>query len=866
MFMRMYSIVRPAVHLSALHPKTTVVLAVAFAVCAMFGAIRLRPTASLHEMFGSDDPTTAALRVIVEEFNSVDNLLVIATTKSTDSKTILRGKLLTFAKSLDAAIRVDPDLSDRVTSIDYGGEPLGRRREFLKQVILPCGLLYLSDTQFTSFLKRLTPQHIRAQMAKNEALMAAPGVAADVSARTILQDPLRLYDFISEQFPFAEPLVVKSGPGLRLSHDGSSLLIRISGTRSVNELEFSRDLVRDIKALVDRINIDDLTVEYSGPYAIAARSERLIRKDMISSINLTVILIFILFMLVYRSVREFFLAMTVVAFGILIGFGIFSVFRGTINPATAVAGAVLCGLGVDYSIHLFAHARNSMLESGSSCKAINHSIDVIGISILTAGMTSLIGFYSVAQANEMVLRDFGLLCVLGLCGVLLASFTLLPALYVLWGKLLCLEPPNTRTGATGSGRSTLLDLADRNPGRCVACTAAVWSASIIVILSAEQWINVETDLTVMHPTPNRPLELQAEIAAKFGEPANTVILLLQADSDQALVEQAHSTRIALDDQRLKTVGLQGTFGIASLLPDPDRIDQRLSEIRRINTDAVVSDFLQSVNESIFDPAVFTDYAESLRTMLSVRSAPTLSDLRRYPNVIRGILPRAIDDQSLAPSSRCVMLVQFSDSLDQHERRAEAIETLESIVSGMPGVTVTGLSAMGHHAEKLIRRDLIRVMSFAVVCVVLLLLLVFHRPVTVLLILLPTAFAVCCLLASMHVLGERFNTLNIIGVPLLVGIGVDDGIFLVGIATRTRQQRKSHDVLTHELRTSCHAVLMTSATTILAFGSLIFTSTPAIRSLGRLSAIGIGSCLFATLFMLAPILLMRHRCVPESSPN
>ena len=170
------------------------------------------------------------------------------------------------------------------------------------------------------------------------------------------------------------------------------------------------------------------------------------------------------------------------------------------------------------------------------------------------------------------------------------------------------------------------------------------------------------------PDSHRPLQLQAEIAAKFGEPANSVILLLQADSDQALVEQAHTTRIALDDKRLKTVGLQGTFGIASLLPDPDRIGQLLSEIRQIDTEAVVSDFLQSVNESIFDPTIFTDYAESLRAMLSVRSSPTLSDLRRYPDVIRGILPRTIDDQSLAPSPRCVMLVQFSDSLDQHERR------------------------------------------------------------------------------------------------------------------------------------------------------------------------------------------------------
>jgi hypothetical protein len=370
----------------------------------------------------------------------------------------------------------------------------------------------------------------------------------------------------------------------------------------------------------------------------------------------------------------------------------------------------------------------------------------------------------------------------------------------------------------------------------------------------------------MHPRPNRPLELQQEVAHRFGAPANSVILLVEAGTDRALVERAHAARIALDGPRLAAAGLTGTFGIASLLPDPDRVEARLEQIRRIDVEAVLADFQRIAGDSAFNPAAFDDYAAALRTMLSVRTPPTLDELRGHADVIRGILPRAGSEAMTASPPRCVMLAHFSDSLDSHARRAEAVEALEAAVAELPGVTVTGLTAMGYHAESIIRRDLIRTMSFAAGCSVLLLLALVRRPGAVLLILMPTAFGLCWLLAAMHLTGERFNTLNIIGVPLLLGIGVDDGIFLVGIAARHRRRGGSRADLARDLRTSCRAVIMTSATTMLAFGSLVFSSTPAIGSLGRLTAIGVGSCLLASLFLLAPILLWRHRGGPESAAD
>ena len=93
--------------------------------------------------------------------------------------------------------------------------------------------------------------------------------------------------------------------------------------------------------------------------------------------------------------------------------------------------------------------------------------------------------------------------------------------------------------------------------------------------------------------------------------------------------------------------------------------------------------------------------------------------------------------------------------------------------------------------------------------------------------------------------------------ILVGIGIDDGIFLVCLARHARRHAFDFSTLLDRFRSVCHAMLVTSATTILAFGSLVFTSTPAIQTLGIITAVGVVGCLLSTVVVLLPILLLIH---------
>src|SRR5207247_7747413 len=114
-------------------------------------------------------------------------------------------------------------------------------------------------------------------------------------------------------------------------------------------------------------------------------------------------------------------------------------------------------------------------------------------------------------------------------------------------------------------------------------------------------------------------------------------------------------------------------------------------------------------------------------------------------------------------------------------------------------------------------------------------------------LLPTIFSLLLTLAIMHVANERVNMINLIAIPLLIGIDVDYAVFIVCAARLAR--KSTPEVFEAQLTSSCHAIVMCAAATILGFGSLVFTRVPAVRSLGLAVAAGVLAVVVAMIFGL-----------------
>jgi len=173
--------------------------------------------------------------------------------------------------------------------------------------------------------------------------------------------------------------------------------------------------------------------------------------------------------------------------------------------------------------------------------------------------------------------------------------------------------------------------------------------------------------------------------------------------------------------------------------------------------------------------------------------------------------------------------------------------------------VTGLDLISIDLFRMVRRDLLVIAPLAILSVVLLLYLHFRRWRVVLLALVPLSVGITWMLGLTSLLGWKINYLNGLVIPMIVGIGIDDGIHIIH-----RYLEDSRYDIRGAVQYTGRAVAMTSFTTMVGFGSLVIAQYRVLSSMGWIIILGIGSCLLASLFLLPPLLVIFLK--PEQREN
>ena len=167
---------------------------------------------------------------------------------------------------------------------------------------------------------------------------------------------------------------------------------------------------------------------------------------------------------------------------------------------------------------------------------------------------------------------------------------------------------------------------------------------------------------------------------------------------------------------------------------------------------------------------------------------------------------------------------------------EAVHAVDRDVTGPPVQTYNLATVMRQGYERAALLGLIAVFIFVF--------LDFRNLRDTLLATVPLVFGGLWLLEAMPLLGWEFNLANLFAVPIIIGMGVDNG---VNMLYRWREERdKSSLILTKAVGKS---VTICSLTTIAAFAALIPASHRGISSLGWVLTVGVSLILLATLIVL-----------------
>jgi len=708
--------------------------------------------------------------------------------------------LLLLLRGEDLAERL-PAIEEELGASPFLAEVRARREDLLAADPSRSLLLTASEEALEEFGEQLAPEARRAAIAESKALLAQDPT---VGRELVLRDPLGLRWLLDRAARDAAP----SGLDLDSPHlvfpERGLALVRVAGTRDPFDTEYSRRLMEDLAT-----RLQGVAWEAFGGYDAAVRDSARIRGDLVRSLGWSVPALFLLLAWLTRSFLVPHLYVAPVALAVVWALGFGGAALGPLTPLAVSGAAILMGLGIDFSIHYLDRYREERRVRPHP-EAVRSAHLGTGRALLLSMATTIAAFAAIALGSFSGLSSFGFLLSIGIVCAWLLTLSVAPLLA-------------SRAGTRG--RTPPVPAAVRAARRLVTGSAGRWCATAVVALAVGGWASAalgdlvfDTDPLHLRPEDDRLRGRMAPLEEVLGHSPLALRVWVPEGVDPA--------RVAAGVEELIEDGpVARATGDFTGWPGPRR--RRLLERFASATEGWFEGTLEDLARAGFRPDAFRPALEDLAERLRV-PAPEVgaADFRR-----EGRRYRTLD---LHPA-RTLRGLEERMELRARVRRALGGEVL-----------VVDRAGVGDDLRGVLAADLRRSLVTCALVVLLVVAGTLRRTRDVAAALLPVLCGLGVTLGGLALSGFPLHPGNVLALPLVLGIGVDDGIHLV---LRWRQTGAD------PLLTTGTSIWRTTLTTLVGFGSLVFASSPAIASLGALAAVGTATCFLATV-LVVPVVLGR----------
>ncbi|WP_119069656.1 MMPL family transporter [Aggregatilinea lenta] len=221
------------------------------------------------------------------------------------------------------------------------------------------------------------------------------------------------------------------------SQDGGVALVRFALSTSATE-DATGETLRIVEEWTDTHAPDGVKAYATGDAPIVNTTTESARTSVDRTIWVTVVLVIVMLLLVYRSPVSPFVPLVSVTLAYLIARGIVAWMGDTMMTITSYANVLLVvvmyGAGTDYCLFLISRFREEMADHPTIDDATSHTVHLVGETISSSAGTIFVGFMAMALAKMGIFKTSGPALAIGIVLSLLAGLTLVPALLSTLGQ------------------------------------------------------------------------------------------------------------------------------------------------------------------------------------------------------------------------------------------------------------------------------------------------------------------------------------------------------------------------------------------------------------------------------------------------
>lgn len=850
-----------------------------FGLCIVYTYKHLQFDQSRDNLVGSDKPYHRNYQDYKKEFPSQDDLVVVVESENME-------KNRQFVERLGAKLEAE---TNYFTDVFFRGDPkmMGPKallffpKDDLKGLCsalgdyLPFIKQFTQATNLDSLFGLINSQFLHAKRetnAENDSLIKAIPVLGRIvkQATASLQRPgtppspgvYALFDAGEE----AEQQVY-----ITFAKGRIYLVTAQARTEELNDAAVER--MRDLVAQTEK-EVPGLNVGVTGEPVLDHDEMQQSQKDSTKASIVSLVACALIFIYGYQETGRPLKATFCLLVGLAYTLAFATVTIGHLNILTITFVPILIGLAIDFGVHLITRYEEELRLGRSEAEAMRKAMVFTGQGIFTGALTTAAAFLAMWLTDFKGIQEMGIICGGGMLVCLVPMMTLLPAL-LFRGRQNAMDhaaPPKVEL------RSKIENIWLSRPVTVTVITV------VLSLLALTQFHKVFFDYDLLHmqsrglpavifeqkllhsskksvlfgavvaDTPQQAVELEKKLkqlptvsevismATYLAEnPVEKLELVRQIKQEIAPIKfnvtDPEPVRVEELSQTLYfTYGYLG-MAVDEVQKDDSALAAQLSTLRESIND-LRKQMLQgdpstaSRKLAAFQQALFNDIQETFR---SLREQDDKTGMRAQD------LPAGLRNRFVGMTGKYLLQVYPKADVWQRDDQEKFVKELQSVYP-----KVTGTPVQLYYYTKLLKDSYEQAAWYSLIAIAFMTLIHFRTFSSVILALLPVGIGCIWMGGLMGLFHIPFNPANIMTLPLVIGIGVTNGVHILNRFA----EEKHAGILS---KSTGKAVFVSGLTALSGFGSLILAQHQGIRSLGLVMSIGVVTCMVAALTFLPAVL-------------